>query len=392
MKKILFITATDNKLNNGNILCEIHRLKLLEKEGEITYLSLGSNKKNTAAFLFNNELENIKILEPKFFCIIRWIYRINYIINVILCNKWKLYKNHYFFRLPFYKSIFSTFDIIFSFYIFPSLALSLFKNKNYCLLIDTNDILTNRHELIGFRKWISVSGKDELLMSNENVIPISISDNDDSHYQSFLKKETFKLYFNDPRTNHLNISSNNNKLHKEKIGILASNSPLNQRDLRELWNIMNDQIIFKELIPMIKIGGSIISYAKKLAVNPNNLFIEDSDFINKFYQDIKVLIVPNGRSSGIKTKILEALNHRVYIITTQFGNDTSLNSFQDFIHVIKHPINSKELKKAIDTFFTEKESINPVSLESSLNNYNSIIKLQIKNILEKQELISSKKS
>lgn len=380
IKKILFLTFTNNKLTNGNILCEIQRLKSLTEYGEISYLSLTSNKKESKFFIKKNNLSSINIIEPNFFWIVRLAFRLNYMFNVIFCNKLKIYNNHYFVKINLFKSLFDKYDIIFSFYIFPALTLGLFKNKSskFSLIIDTNDVLTNRHKLLGSRNWFSVSQKDEFLMSNKNVLVATISKNDESHYSNILGKKIYKLYFNNICENSILDKIPHNPHFKNKIGILSSNSPLNRRDLNDILSVMN--LHKNEFIPIlkkIKIGGSITNYAKTITDDQKIIFHEEKDYLNEFYKDLKILLVPNGKSSGIKTKILESLNYGVTVITTQYGYDDSLNIFRDYIIVINHPIEGRKLKEAIDLFLNkEMKDFEFLQLKSKLNAYDSLIQTQ----------------
>lgn len=385
MKKILFLTSTNNSIKNGNILCELHRLRNLTLIGEVSYLSLHSNKEKSINYLKDNNLYPIiRVIEPRFFWVIRLIFKINYIFNVIFCNKLKLYKNHYFIALNVYRKIYNDFDFIFSFYIFPSLSLNLFKvqNANFKLIVDTNDIMTSRHDFLGKRTWYSISRENELLMKNENIRVTTLSSQDENHYSLLLKKHIFKLYFN---TMIHTIQDNNPPCHKSKIGILSSNSEMNRNDLCLLMNILTSDSIFNDILANFQIGGSITEYAKSIQEYAKYVFQEEESdkYIERFYDDLEILIVPNGKSSGIKTKILESLNYSVRVITTQFGYDESLSIFSEYIRIINFPIQRDELKNAIQYFQNKKLSESEaLKLREKFIQYDNIIHQQFQIIFD----------
>lgn len=359
-------------LNNGNVLCEIHRLNQLSRRASVTYFSFWNSKNEVISFLRNNNLESVNVHTSNF--IIRFFFKLLYYLNAILCNKLRLYEGYRLIKIPFLYKKFEIYDIFFSFYIFPLMVVGGHERLKQ-IIVDSNDILSDRHDFLGFRKWFSFRLSDEFKIINQpNVKFAVISENDYSFYANLTNRYIYKLYYN----NH-SVSNLSSKSKDLRVGFIASDSPLNRRDLKKMLDVIreygNNYINTINLL----IAGSIVEYAKELGIEDSHLFREsDGDnYIKEFYDKISILIVPCGKSTGIKTKILESLNYNTCVITTKFGYDNCLSIFDDFIKIMPVNYNSKILSNLISSFNNSKNSL----INVKMSDYNRIIDNQFNQLI-----------
>jgi hypothetical protein len=316
-----------------------------------------SSKKDVSLFLEGNDLLDIKIVDNYRVKFIRILYRLNYVVNVILCNKLNFYSNHFFIKSNLLKNDLKIFDNIFVFYIFPAVFLnlsSLFYNSQN-VFIDTNDILVDRHNLISKRTWFSVNKNDQDIFNKANVFFVAISELDYLYY-SKMYSNVIKLFFID--LNKYNAKQNGNL----KLGFISSNSELNREDFIISWN---NKIFHKLRDAKIEllIFGSINSFLIKnnfVLDNMQLLMVDDIDF---FYSKIDILFSPIGPSTGIKTKVIEALMSKTKVITTKFGYDESLSVFMNNITLVNYPVSYDDLIYAIKSH----RKINDINIFSKIN-------------------------
>jgi hypothetical protein len=344
MKTLLFLSNNNVCIKNGNLNCEIQRLKYLTKYFKISYISMVSSKQDVTYFLQNNSFFDVEIIDSNRVRFVRFLYRINYLLNVILCNKFKLYSNHFFIKSNILKLELKKFENIFCFYIFPAIFLNLsssFYNSKK-IFIDTNDILVDRHNLIEKRTWFSVNKKDQDDFDKKNIYFLAISDFDYKYY-SKLYNNVFKLFYVDL------YKFKNKQKDNLKIGYIASNSDMNKAEFMYCWenNIFHK---FRDEKIEIIVFGSINSYLIKNEYILENMSFINFDDIDLFYSKIDILFCPVGPSTGIKTKVIEALISQTYVITTKFGFDGSLQVFSSKIKVLDVPFAFNDLLNSIIEF------------------------------------------
>jgi hypothetical protein len=303
-----------------------------------------SSKQDVTYFMRNNSFFDVEIIDSNRVRFVRFLYRINYLLNVILCNKLKLYSNHFFIKSNILKLELKKFENIFCFYIFPAIFLDLsssFYNSKK-IFIDTNDILVDRHNLIEKRTWFSVNKKDQDDFDKKNIYFLAISDLDYKYY-SKLYNNVLKLFYVD-----LNKFKNKQK-DNLKIGYIASNSDMNKVEFMYCWenNIFHK---FRDEKIEIIVFGSINSYLIKNEYILENMSFINFDDIDLFYSKIDILFCPVGPSTGIKTKVIEALISQTYVITTKFGFDGSLQVFSSKIKVLDVPFTFNDLLNSIIEF------------------------------------------
>lgn len=367
MKSIIFISNNNVFVKNGNLNCEIQRLKYLSKYYKVSYMSMVSSKKDVIFFLQKNNFTDVEIIDNYKIKFTRILYRLNYLFNVFFCNKLNLYSNHFFFKFNILRPYLVNFDNIFIFYIFPAIFLNLsspiYNSQN--IFIDTNDILVDRHSLISKKTWFSIYKKDQDIFNKRNIFFLTISDLDYNYYKK-LYNNVFKLFYFD-------INKSNSKLKDNlKVGYIASNSQLNKDEFMMCWE---NKIFHKLKDKNIKIiiFGSINSFLVANSLVLDNMIFFNTDDINSFYSQIDVLFCPVGPSTGIKTKVIEALIKETKVVTTKFGFDKSLDIFKNKIRIINYPLSFEDSINAINY---HRETTDNELFEEIVNKYSKIVEDQ----------------
>ena len=348
MKKLLYISSNNVNVFNGNSNAEFQRLTYLSKYFEIHYLSLSSTKLDVDNFLLSKNLDNVIVLSSFKFSVIRFLFTLNYYLNRVLCTNLGFFKSYRFFKVGLGKNFLSRYNCIFSFYIMPSIFLVLDRLPSHVkLFIDTNDIMVNRYAHTLNRSWYTIDLIDELKFNKVNIYFLCISDNDYDYYSGRYSR-VLKLYFSPPPQQ---ISTSPDRI---VCGYIASKSKLNIEEFDYCFeNNLFD--IFENNSWHLLFFGGIGKYASSINAfkNFSNSAFLDSGSLIDFYNNVTLLFVPCAPSTGIKTKILEALFYGKIVITTQYGYDSSMEVFGDNIMVLDYPILIEDLDRLIKNFSFE---------------------------------------
>jgi hypothetical protein len=360
MNKILYISYIDTTTKNGVYLREFQFLNFLSKHYKVYYFNVNSSVKNIDLYLKENNFEVTRLILRKFKNLkILFLFRLNYYLNYILANKFKLYTNSkLFFKIN--HTYFKQFRNIVSFYSIPFHFLSLEKLKDSKIIIDTCDIMMNRHKLTNSTSWWSFSEKLERKLCQENNLLLFISNNDRINYQ--------KLNFCDGKIVPFDLKFNMiNKTSCRKIGFIGSNSIFNYSSSLELIDLAKK---YKEL--KFIISGSVVEKINEFDLPSNVELFYSKDFSNKFleeyYSKVSISYLPAQNNSGIKTKIIESLSYSVPVITNKNGYDNTFDLFLNkYIFVAEDNFN---IKKIIEKKFVDKELANLYNKYKE-NNYKS---------------------
>ena len=139
---------------------QIQMLCYLESKACVDFLSVGDWPWVSRIWLKNSNLKSNNIFKLSSVFLVL-VYKFNYIFNVLLVNKLGLFKHwKYFLRfdVKFFKPF--SYDYIFCYYPWNYSYLCL-KKYDDRVIVDTGDVMSERHERIGRRIWINLSRLDE---------------------------------------------------------------------------------------------------------------------------------------------------------------------------------------------------------------------------------------
>tara|TARA_X000000950_G_C13888350_1_gene649801 strand:+ start:84 stop:1190 length:1107 start_codon:yes stop_codon:yes gene_type:complete len=318
---ILYISFVDVRTKTGNHLREIQMLKYLSGKFNITYFNINSKNSDIIDYLTKNHLL-IDIFQGSSFYLkyIRLTFKLNYFLNYLLCSKLNLYSNYKFFLTIGFSSL-ESYSKIFCFYSIPFHFLKLCNVKTKEIIIDTNDVMLNRHNLLRTRVWWSFSQKKESEILQKNTTLIYISSNDKDYYEKQLKfnHQSILIPFSLKEKKTFKIKANQ----KVTIGFIGSSNPFNLHSLTEILDLSIQNLQYEFII-----AGTITD--KIIRPLPKNVFVfsdkrNSIEFLNEFYKRLDLVYAPAHNKSGIKTKIIESLSFGIPVITNTNGYDKSLS-------------------------------------------------------------------
>ena len=365
---ILYISFVDVRTKTGNHLREMQMLKHLSKKFNITYLNINSKNSHILNYKTKNHL-SMDIFQGASFYLkfIRVIFKLNYLLNYLLCSKLNLYSNYKFFLRIGLGSL-ESYSKIFCFYSIPFHFLKLCDIKTKEILIDTNDVMLNRHNLLKTKVWWSFSQKKESEILQKNTRLIYISSNDKEYYEKQLKfnHQSILIPFSLPEKETFKIETNQ----KVTIGFIGSNNPFNLHSLTEILDLSKQNPQYKFIIAGTITDKIVMTLPKNVLVFSDNR--NSVDFLKEFYKGLDLVYAPAHNKSGIKTKIIEGLSFGIPVVTNTNGYDKSLSilknnglfvmeKYTSFNQIVSTALNSEPRKNYLKYLQEVNEYINEIN-------------------------------
>jgi hypothetical protein len=376
--KILYISPMNVLVNNGMLERQKQLLFALCKTGEVELITLHSKGSVVEAWLRSVDLP-VKIVSTRLAYLARlnslsWLY-----INYFLCNKLKLYTNfRFFFKFSIGRDFFEVYDRVIVYYPWSFLLLNL-QELGDKVIVDMGDIMSDRHDRIESKNWISLSFKDEKFIVNSKAKCLAISNGDFNEFKDLYGVELqiypfLPIRYCTKKTNTIDS--------KIKVGYFSSFTFSNKAVL--------DFITSKEFLLELNsaninmvIAGSICNAIEPSLsdfLKDNNVtilgFVEET---SKFYNNIDIVLNLAGPSTGFKIKTLEALLAGCSVVVTKFGVDAVLlKDFGSRVYKVDYPLCEKDVIKSIVKASQEFNSLCSMSPEQSLNYIKKIRTAEIK--------------
>jgi hypothetical protein len=245
--------------------------------------------------------------------------------GVILCNKLRIIDRFYFpIRTPLPRSWIDRYDVIVCYYAWHYCLLKLDRLAEK-VIVDTGDVMADRHERIGVRRSISLASDDErsVLQSHSRCLAVSQDDIDEFERMygvrprllSFVPSDHAKLVQlasgdMPPRLGFMGAPS---YVNEEILRLLSTPTFLNRlRDANIEFLIAGgicDTIDQNVLRSLAKSGARVLGRVRSTA---------------EYYAQIAATVNPVGPSTGVKIKSVETLIAGRALITTRWGADSAL--------------------------------------------------------------------
>lgn len=347
--RVLFISPIDMFADNGmahgqrqllSTLCSVYGKS-------IDLLSAGAPIAKARKWLQEAGIQ-ANLLKGFFPLLARWNSTLWYGGGVILCNKLRLIDRFYFpIRTPLPQSWIDRYDLIVCYYAWHYCLLKLDRAAEK-VIVDTGDVMADRHERIGIRRWISLASDDErsVLQSRCRCLAVSEDDIDEFGRKYGVRPQLLSFVPSDyPKL--IQVASGDMP---QRLGFMGAPSYVNEEILRFLstasfMNRLRDAHI--ELL----IAGGICD-----TVDPNvlNLLAQYGARIlgrvqstAEYYAQIAATVNPVGPSTGVKIKSVETLIAGRGLITTRWGADKTLAAaFPGQVTYIDWPIDPDALADA----------------------------------------------
>jgi glycosyltransferase involved in cell wall biosynthesis len=209
-----------------------------------------------------------------------------------------------------------TFNAVIVEYIFLSKALLNFP-PSVIKIIDTHDVMTNRHRLFlekGEKPvWYSTSAKQEKTGVDRADRIIAIQQKEKNHFSKLTKKSIATI------GHMVDIHKTDTSLPpRKKILFMGSNNPSNvigiTSFIRDIFPTLKDSIPELELL----IVGSVCS---QINDQPSVIKMGEMPDLDAIYNLSDIIINPLTLGTGLKIKSIEALGYSKALITTSVGAD-----------------------------------------------------------------------
>lgn len=265
--------------------------------------------------------------------------------GVVACNKLRWIDRFYFpLRTPLPRAWFDRYDTVVCFYPWAHRLLRLDRGGEK-VIVDTGDVMADRHERIGTRRWISLAARDEsaIIKSQSRCLAVSIDDADEFErlYGVRLRVQSFVP----PEHEELIALAGTER--PKRIGYMGAPGYGNERVLRVLAEREFLDCLAAAEIEFVVAGGicntiepSVLrdlqeGGARILGCIPSTV---------DYYREISATVNPVGPSTGVKIKSVETLVAGRHLITTRWGADRELAAaFPRRVTFIDWPMNAREL-------------------------------------------------
>lgn len=344
--RVLFVSPIDMQADNGmarrqqqllDALCGIY-------SGSVDVLSLAASFVKSSIWLRDKGFQ-VNLLWGIYPFVARWNATAWYGCGVILCNKLRWIDRFYFpLRTPLPQSWFRRYDLILCFYPWLHRLLSLERGGKK-VIVDTGDIMADRHERTGARRWISMNSKDENAVLKSGGRCLAISQDDADEFRQLYGVQLPVVSFVPPDyAELLKIAS-----HKRppRVGFMGAPSYVNEEILRALSDPCFLKYLSTNGIELLIAGGicrtAAPSVLAALERGGAKILGRISSTID-YYRQISVTVNPVGPSTGVKIKSVETLVAGCSLITTRWGADAVLAAaFPGQITYVEWPVDAKKL-------------------------------------------------
>jgi len=347
-KRILFISPLNVASNNGMMQRQIQILNFLNKSDvDLDLLSLYSSPSNV-----NKWLDELKIKAFVLNGFFEFLTRLNAIAwyggNVILCNKLKMIDAFHFpIRIPASNHLLDRYDRIICYYPwgFPLLRLDRAGAK---MVVDLGDVMADRHDRIGTRRWISLDKEQESSILKSKARCIAITLDDQREFQRIYGLTLPVIPFLPPGCAQLRSLPPSTQA--RKVGFLAALGYQNEEVVKALASeefLSSMQAAGIELLIAGGICAAIPEHLRAAIRNSGGQVLGRISNLEEFYSQVGVILNPVGPSTGVKIKSVEALLAGRGLLTTKFGADAELlDLFHDQITLLNWPLRVSELALA----------------------------------------------
>jgi hypothetical protein len=333
-------------LNNGMMqrqhqmleaLCALH-------SGAVDILSLGAAPVAMRQWLLNAGLR-ARVLGGAYQLFARMNASAWYIGGVILCNKLRWTKRFRFPLLtPLPRAWIKRYNIVVCYYPWAHRLLAL-ERAGRKTIIDMGDVMANRHERIGTRRWITMDARDEGAILESQSRCVAITEDDAAEFKRIYGVRLPVVSFAPPA--HAELITLPPSIGPSRVGFMGAPSYLNEEILRVLAAPEFLNCIAKADIELVVAGG-ICDTADLRTIDAlkggGAHIVGRVNSTVDFYKEVAVVLNPIGPSTGVKVKSVETLIAGRLLITTRWGADSGLrHAFPEQIAFIEWPIDPRVL-------------------------------------------------
>jgi hypothetical protein len=344
--RVLFVSPIDMQADNGmarrqqqvlDALCDIY-------PGSVDVLSLAASFAKSSIWLQDKGLK-VNLLRGIYPFFARWNATLWYGGGVILCNKMQ-WTDYFRFpvRTPMARKWFRRYALIVCFYPWLHRLLGLERGGDK-VIVDTGDIMANRHERTDARRWINMTAEDERDVLESGSRCLAISQDDADEFRRLYGVQLPVVSFVPP--DHEELLRIAPCKRPPRVGFMGAPSYVNEEILRALSDPCFLKCLSSNGIELFIAGGICRTAAPTvlaaLEMGGAKILGRISSTID-YYRQISVTVNPVGPSTGVKIKSVETLVAGCSLITTRWGADAVLAAaFPGQITYVEWPVDAKRL-------------------------------------------------
>jgi hypothetical protein len=344
--RVLFISPTDMYTKCGmeqrqrQLLCMLGRLY----PGSVDVLALGASAARARIWLRDAGLD-ATVLKGVYPLISRLNATLWYGSGVVLCNKlrWTT-RFHFPLCTPLPRRWVERYHTIVAFYPWAHRLLRLERGGTK-VVVDLGDVMANRHERTGSRRWISLTSRDEEYILRSPSRCIAISQDDAHEFKRLYDQRLPVVSFVPPEMEELAALATDELPHA--VGYMAAPSDVNENVMSILSETRFLECLAREKIELIVAGGICNTASPSILRSMRNGGVRVLGRVNstkEYYSQICATVNPVGPSTGVKIKSVETLMAGRYLITTRWGADSDLwAAFSDQITYVDWPMDAGKL-------------------------------------------------
>ncbi len=363
VRQALLISPIDMRQNNGMAQLQAQLLQgLCSLYNSVDLLSLGARPAAASRWLCTMGL-SANVLKSAFAQLASFNGLVWYGGGAILCNKlhW-IDRFHFPVRTPLPRSWMERYSIIVSFYPWAHRLLELDRAGSKVVVV-TGDVMADRHERMGARRWITLDARDERAILHSQSRCVAVSQYDAAEFKKLYGVEIPVLQFLPPSYPELIAISLNEK--PRRVGFMGAPSYVNEAILELLAQADFLDRLAQAGVELVVAGG-ICKTAPKATLQAlergNARVLGAVGSTLEFYKQVSTVLNPVGPSTGIKIKSVEALMAGRTLITTSWGADESLRiAFPGQITHVEWPVDGLALAEVTVKLVNNSASVDPAA-------------------------------
>jgi hypothetical protein len=299
-----------------------------------------------------------------------------YGVGAILCNKLRWIDRFYMpIHTPLPASFIERYDVIVCYYPWLHRLLNL-DRAGRKVVVCTGDVMADRHERIGARRWITLDARDEAAVLQSQSRCVAVSREDAAEYNELYSTKTPVVQFLPPSYRELISLISSER--PARVGYFGAASYMNEEILRLLAHPDFLDALKQSGVELV-VAGEICKTAQRSTIHDlergGARVLGRIDSMLEFYEQVSVVLNPVGPTTGVKIKSIEALMAGRTLITTRWGAGQELhNAFGDWIVSLDWPIKADELGKLVVQAVRDAKVRNATAAESYASTANELLR------------------
>ncbi len=298
---------------------------LCSEYGEaVDLLALGAPVKRARRWLSERGLP-VRVLSGAYPLMARLNTALWYGMGVLLCNRLRIIDHFRFLlRTPLPRQWIDRYETIVCYYAWPFHLLGLARAGDK-VVVDAGDLMADRHERIGRRRWVSLSVADEAAALRPQSQCLAISEDDALEIEQRYKAQPKVLAFVPPE--HAALVSLANTQLPPRIGFLGAPSYVNEQVVQLLAEAPFLDALRAAGVELVIAGGICETVDRSLLhalMRGGARVLGRVHSLVEYYRQIGATVNPVGPSTGAKIKSIETLVAGRGLITTRWGADAAL--------------------------------------------------------------------